>query len=69
MENLLVKEKILVEPNGRFFNKIYKYSFEKTTNNVLIYKDFIYTKWKSPTESFSFHKFTLKLNEDVPDKI
>ena len=56
--------------NERFFTKIYQYRFEKTISNVSIYKDdFIYSKWKPPTDSFPFHESTFKLNDDIPNKI
>ena len=55
----------LVGTNGRFFNKICKYRFEKTISNVHIYKDdFIYSKQKSPT----LHEFKFTLNDDISDK-
>lgn len=54
-----------VGTNGRFFNKICKYRFEKTISNVHIYKDdVIYSKWKSPT----LHEFKFTLNDDISDK-
>ena len=52
-----------------FFIKIYKYRFEKTINNVPISKDNFIPKWKLPTESVPFYKFTFRLNDNIPDKI